>query len=145
MKLSRDVTLYHVTPTSQVASILKEGLKPRLRRDSPVRSPAIYLGASPRSAAGWAMDFDEESQDMAWGGPMSILAVRLRKGRRVHFDPEGFSESFYVSKRIPPGDVRVVRRLWVGKLPEEEGESGDRRYQRLLESLPGHEEESSSL
>jgi len=145
MKLSRGVTLYHVTPTSRLASILREGLRPKLRRGGLLGRPAIYLGVTPSSAARWAMDLDEESQEMAWGEPMSILAVRLRRGRSVHFDPEGYSESFYVSRGVPPEDIRVVGSKRVGKLPEELEGVYDKKYWELLRSLPGHEEELEDI
>jgi len=145
MIAKRDIILYHATPSKNLGSILRRGLRPRRRPDAPVDFPVIYLAGSPKAAAAWAIDFVEDIQDTAFEEPMATLAVRVRAGSEVWFDPESYGEGFYVTKPIPPSDIRAVRREWSGKFPAEEKEQYEKRYERLRGALEGFQEEGGEL
>ena len=99
-----DRTFYHVTPTENVESILKNGLIPSIGERS------IDFGEDRKRVYLFQSIEDSEASLMGWLGeefgeePLSLLEVKLPK--EIDFEKEAFE--IQVSENIPPECIKVL-------------------------------------
>ena len=131
--LPKPITLYHITKSSRVNSILKKGLK---------GSP-IYLASSPSTAIMWR-EWEEEDDSYGFKSPMTVLEVQVSEGTRIYEDPEAFGEggAYYIYSDIPPGRMRVIRKVRPGRIPSDVITSTDKVGQRTEDYLDELTEET---
>ena len=116
-ELPKSIRLYHITRKSRLKSVLSSGLRARYSEEA--RGNVLYLASSPSNAVMWR-EFEEESSTYGYPSDMVILSVLVPKGTLLYEDPEAFGEggSYYVTSNIPAKNIRAIRSISSGRIPD---------------------------
>ena len=114
------ITLYHVTPLSNLAAIEKEGLLPKLGKRgiyAGAHVPAIYFFEDEATAQDGIFNWLADEIREVWA---VLLAVDVDP-QRIEDDPE-IAGSYLTLHSILPENIRIVERVELGPDDEEEDE-----------------------
>ena len=106
------ITLYHVTPLSNLAAIEKEGLLPKLGKRgiyAGAHVPAIYFFEDEATAQDGIFNWLADEIREEWA---VLLAVDVDP-QRIEDDPE-IAGSFFSLHAILPENIRIVERVELG-------------------------------
>lgn len=99
--------LYHVTPVDNVSSILKYGLKPEV--GGTFKDPGV---GSDEARVYLTEDLEDVlSHALKYVGDWAVLEVYVpSRGVRLYPDPGSLeAEHYYITRRVPPQNIRVIR------------------------------------
>jgi len=116
----QDTTFYHITRTSNVANVLKRGLRTSRSGGLSPEDRARW-GESSRGRISLSGDIGSvlssltRRKESAKLGRYTILRVRVPKGTRLYEDEDWLGRWSYVKSPIPPSLIQVVGEVTIGE------------------------------
>jgi len=100
---NKEYTLYHATPASNVAAIMRDGIKPSIPSGKPFSEPLVWMADTIEGAKKHA-----ESRMKKRGGTGRISIIEVKVDPKKTVIHKGFATGVYNAEGIVPAEILSV-------------------------------------